>query len=158
MRRYGCGAVLAIVIFSFSAVFPVIKLTLSMALSSGMPLSHKRRRKLQKFLEISSKWSMADVFIAAMIVVFFKAEGFQFEFAPQAGIYCFALAAIGSSVSVHLLKRQLAQSSESVGGEIEVIVGKLREREDEESAQMADELESIQGRIEHGSGSYQAAT
>jgi len=140
---------LAVIIFGFSAVFPVIKLSLSLVLSSGMPLTHKRRRKLQKFLELSSKWSMADVFIAAMVVVFFKAEGFQFEFAPQAGIYCFALAAIGSSVAVHLLKMQLAQSSESVGEEIGKIAEELRERGDDQSAKMADDLDSIRGRVEH---------
>jgi hypothetical protein len=139
---------LSVLIFGFSAIFPLLKLSLSLVLSSGMSMTHARRRKLQHFLELTSKWSMADVFIVAMVVVFFKADGFQFQFVPQAGIYCFAVAAVGSSVAVHMLKVQLTQASESVGESVGAIAGQLRQRGDEESAKMAEELDTIRGQIE----------
>lgn len=139
---------LSTLIFFFSAVFPLVKLVLTLVLSSGMPLTHVRRRKLQSFLEISSKWSMADVFIVAMVVVFFKADGFQFEFVPQAGIYCFAVAALGSSVSVYLLDQQFKAESQSAGAALGKIIEKLRDKADAESLALAEELDALRGPLE----------
>ena len=139
---------LAATIFVFSAVFPLIKLVLALVLSSGMPMAHATRRKLQKVLDSTAKWSMADVFIAAMVVVFFKAEGFQFEFVPQAGIYCFAFAAIGSSVAVHLLKRQLRGVGEAAGAQLATVAEKLRARGDVESLEMAEQVEALRTSVE----------
>ena len=133
---------LAIAIFLFSAVFPVMKLLLALLLSSGTPMGHATRRKVQKVLDSTAKWSMADVFIAAMVVVFFKAEGFQFEFAPRAGITCFAIAAIGSSVAVHLLKRQSQVVGDRAAGELMAIAGDLR-------ASGLPEGEQFAARVEH---------
>jgi hypothetical protein len=139
---------LSSLIFVFSALFPLLKLVLTLALSSGMPLSHVHRRQLQGFLETTSKWSMADVFIVAMVVVFFKADGFQFEFVPQAGIYCFALAALGSSFSVSLLRRQFLDESRAAGAAVGKVVEKLRDRGDSESQVLAEELDALRGPLE----------
>jgi hypothetical protein len=139
---------LSTLIFIFSAVFPLVKLVLTLVLSSGMPLTHARRRKLQSFLEISSKWSMADVFIVAMVVVFFKADGFQFEFVPRAGIYCFALAALGSSVSVYLLDKQFQEESRTAGAALGKVVEKLRDKADPESLAWAEDLDALRGPLE----------
>jgi uncharacterized paraquat-inducible protein A len=139
---------LSTLIFFFSAVFPLVKLVLTLVLSSGMPLTHARRRELQAFLEVSSKWSMADVFIVAMVVVFFKADGFQFEFVPQAGIYCFALAALGSSGSVYLLRKQFQEESLAAGAALGKVVEKLRDKADAESLALAEELDALRGPLE----------
>jgi hypothetical protein len=139
---------LSSLIFFFSVLFPFLKLILTLALSTGMPLSHARRRQFQGFLETTAKWSMADVFIVAMVVVFFKADGFQFEFAPQAGIYCFALAALGSSLAVTLLHRQFLEESQQAGVAVGKMVEKLRERGDAESQALAEELDAIRGPLE----------
>jgi hypothetical protein len=139
---------LSTLIFFFSAVFPLMKLVLTLVLSSGMPLTHVNRRKLQSFLEVTSKWSMADVFIVAMVVVFFKADGFQFEFVPQAGIYCFALAALGSSVSVYLLRKQFQEESLAAGAALGKVVEKLRDKADAESLGLAEELDALRGPLE----------
>ena len=134
---------LAGAIFLFSAVFPVMKLGLALALSSGSPMRPTMRRKLQKLLDSTAKWSMADVFIAAMVVVFFKAEGLQFEFAPRAGIYCFAFAAIGSSVAVHLLKRQSQNFGDRVAVELSAIASDLRSSGLPDADQFAERVEVL---------------
>lgn len=134
---------LAVAILAFSAIFPVMKLVLALVLSSGTPMGHVTRRKLQKILDSTAKWSMADVFIAAMVVVFFKAEGFQFEFIPRAGIYCFAAAAIGSSVAVHLLKRQFQTLGDKAAEELSAIAADLRTSGLAEGEQFAARVEVL---------------
>ena len=106
-------------------------------------MGHVTRRKLQKILDSTAKWSMADVFIAAMVVVFFKAEGFQFEFIPRAGIYCFAAAAIGSSVAVHLLKRQFQTLGDKAAEELSAIAADLRTSGLPEGEQFAARVEVL---------------
>ena len=46
---------------------------------------------------------MADVFIVAVIIVMFKAKGFNFKFTAEAGIYFYALSAILSSIAILLI-------------------------------------------------------
>lgn len=140
---------LAAAIFLFSAVFPVMKLALALLLSSGTPIGPTMRRKLQKLLDSTAKWSMADVFIAAMVVVFFKAEGFQFEFVPRAGIYCFAFAAIGSSVAVHLLKRQAQTLGDHAAAELAMIASELRAAEFTEGPQFAARVEHLISSVDY---------
>jgi hypothetical protein len=92
---------LGILIFLFSIVFPFSKVGLSLVCS----LSEAHRKKLLHWLEWTSKWSMTDVFVVALVIVFFKANTFNFHFRAEVGAYAFALAAILSSQAVHLLSK-----------------------------------------------------
>jgi hypothetical protein len=49
---------------------------------------------------------MSDVFIVAVIIVMFKAKGFNFKFTAEAGIYSYAVSAILSSLAILLIMRQ----------------------------------------------------
>lgn len=98
---------LGIIIFLFSVVFPVLKILLSGIYiirrvgSSGAP-----DNGLFNAIGLVSKWSMADVFIVAVIIVMFKAKGFNFTFTAESGIYCYALSAVLSSIVITLISHR----------------------------------------------------
>lgn len=95
---------LGIVIFLFSVVFPVLKIALcGAALVQGGLWDTRRQDGIIKTLGYVSKWSMADVFIVALIIVMFKAKGFNFSFTAEAGLYCYAVSAILSSLCIVLI-------------------------------------------------------
>ncbi|MEQ9618521.1 MAG: paraquat-inducible protein A [Deltaproteobacteria bacterium] len=95
---------LGIIIFLFSVVFPVLKIALCAAALSRSRLWHTRSHNgVIKTLGYVSKWSMADVFIVALIIVMFKAKGFNFSFTAEAGLYCYAVSAILSSLCIVLI-------------------------------------------------------
>jgi hypothetical protein len=97
-------------ILLFSVVFPVSKIILGMLLTAGAHwVSTELRGRLLRILAVTAKWSMADVFIVGMIIVFFKADGFHFTFTARPGIYCYAAAALLSSAAVSLIHRGSAE-------------------------------------------------
>lgn len=100
---------LGVIIFLFSVVFPVLKILLcALAL---IPSQTKRAKdKVIKAIGYVSKWSMADVFIVAVIIVMFKAKGFNFKFTAEAGIYFYAVSAILSSIAIILIMRTADQT------------------------------------------------
>jgi hypothetical protein len=96
---------LGIIIFLFSVVFPILKIVLcTVALISFQKTDAKD--KIIKAIGYVSKWSMADVFIVAVIIVMFKAKGFNFKFTAEPGIYFYAISAILSSLAILLIMRQ----------------------------------------------------
>lgn len=96
---------LGIIIFLFSVVFPVLKILLCVfALLPSSTIESKD--KIIKAIGYVSKWSMADVFIVALIIVMFKAKGFNFKFSAEWGLYFYAFSAILSSLSIVLIMRQ----------------------------------------------------
>jgi len=98
---------LGIIIFLFSVVFPTLKIALcALALIPYRNNGPQRKDKIIKTIGYVSKWSMADVFIVAVIIVMFKAKGFNFRFTAEAGIYLYAISAILSSLAILLIMRQ----------------------------------------------------
>lgn len=98
---------LGIVIFLFSVIFPLLKIILSAVYtirSMGSPVSSNNG--LLSAIGLVSKWSMADVFIVAVIIVMFKAKGFNFTFTAETGIYCYALSAVLSSLVITLISHR----------------------------------------------------
>ena len=99
--------VLAVVIFVFSIIFPIAKLV---ALSTVwfVRLEDQQRKKLIYWMEIFGKWSMLDVFVSAIIVVWIKL-GSLADAKAENGIYFFAasvlLTMIVSSLQSVLIKR-----------------------------------------------------
>lgn len=99
---------LAVAIGLFSMVFPTFKIAVcAVALATGRVLSWSARSRLVRIVAITGKWSMADVFIVAFMIVFFRAEGFHMEFVGRPGLYAFACAAILSSFAVIWVGRSL---------------------------------------------------
>lgn len=100
---------LSSIIFLFSIVFPLVKIFLTIVLSISKLVEktdkhvEARQKGTHTFLKLSSKWSMTDVFIVALTVVFFKAKSIHFEIEPERGFYFFMCAAFGSSFAVQLL-------------------------------------------------------
>ena len=96
---------LGIIIFLFSVVFPLLKIVLC-AVALLPPIHGHTKQSIIKTISYVSKWSMADVFIVAVIIVMFKAKGFNFEFTAEAGIYFYAMSAVLSSLAILLVMRR----------------------------------------------------
>lgn len=109
-REFLVGIAIAL----FSIGFPFIKIGLVFFLSIfGHKLEATIRHRILTTLNSVSKWSMADVFIVGMLIVFMKAEGFHFQFTVGAGLYFYAAAAIVSAISLHLLMSSHIKSTKA---------------------------------------------
>lgn len=100
--------VIAVALLLFSVVFPVIK-TVSLALLVLLPgIIPRGWQDLLAFgLTRLGKWSMADVFVVSLFIVFFKAEALHLQFRAEPGIYCYLGSALASSVAAHRLNVQV---------------------------------------------------
>jgi Paraquat-inducible protein A len=98
---------LGIVIFLFSVMFPVLKIVLfAIYISRSFKRHAITNDGLFRAIGFVSKWSMADVFIVAVIIVMFKAKGFNFTFSAETGIYCYALSAVLSSLVISYISHR----------------------------------------------------
>lgn len=99
--------VLAVIIFFFSVIFPIAKL-LALCAVWFIRLEDVARKKLIYFMEVFGKWSMLDVFVSAIIIVWSKLGALASAKAEN-GIYFFAasvvLTMIVSSLQGNLIKR-----------------------------------------------------
>lgn len=94
---------LGTLILLFSVVFPVVKILLSVIALLPDRRGTRSGDNVLKAIGFVSKWSMADVFIVAVVIVMFKAKGFNFTFHAEAGIYFYAASAILSTLTIYLL-------------------------------------------------------
>jgi paraquat-inducible protein A len=88
--------VLALVLFFFSIVFPVIKFV-ALSIIWAVRLPEGKRQKLLHWLGILGKWSMLDVLVVAILIVLVKL-GPLAKVEPQTGVYVFALAILLSMI------------------------------------------------------------
>ncbi len=99
--------VLAVIIFIFSIIFPIAKL-ISLTAVWFLRLKEEHRKKLIFCMEIFGKWSMLDVFVSAIIIVWVKLGALASAKAEN-GIYFFGasvlLTMIVSSLQGSLIKR-----------------------------------------------------
>lgn len=79
---------LAVIIFVFSVIFPVIKL-LALFGVWFWHITENKRQNLIHFVSLMGKWSMLDVFVVAMSIVITKFS-YALNARPEAGIYIFA--------------------------------------------------------------------
>ena len=98
--------VLAIILFFFSIVFPVVKLSV-LGFLWMFPLAEQKRKVVLHWLGILGKWSMLDVFVVAILIVLVKL-GPLAKIEPQRGVYWFA-AAIFLSMITSMYVDSLAQ-------------------------------------------------
>src|SRR5580698_10206955 len=81
--------VLAVVIFTFSIIFPIAKL-ISLSAVWFVRLKDEQRKTLVLYMEIFGKWSMLDVFVTAIFIVWVKLGALASAKAEN-GIYFFSI-------------------------------------------------------------------
>ena len=84
---------LAILLISFSVIFPVIKILLLLMIWNLEATDSPAHQRHLHWLEVYSKWSMLDVFVVALVVVSVKL-GMMAEARVEPGIYAFAASVI----------------------------------------------------------------
>ncbi len=100
-------------VVAFSVIFPVAKILAAglVAMDRGRLLSPKWRDRLVHLVEGVGRLSMADVFIAAFVVVWFKASAIHFSITPRLGLYFYGSAALTSFFAVAVGKRPYPPAS-----------------------------------------------
>ena len=88
---------LAAVLFFFSIVFPVAKLS-ALAVIWWVRLADGQREVLLHWLEMLGKWSMLDVFVVAILIVLVKL-GPLARVSPRVGVYVFTAAILVSMLT-----------------------------------------------------------
>lgn len=105
---------LAAVIFVFSIIFPLAKMTL-LTFIWFKPLEEMSRAKCLRRLEFLGKWSMTDVFVVALMVVAAKLSGFA-DARARYGIIIFTSAVV-LSMLLTLYMAKLASRPVSRAGQ-----------------------------------------
>ena len=88
---------LAVILFFFSVVFPIVKLA-ALGVLWNVPLTEGKRKTVLHWLGILGKWSMLDVFVVAILIVLVKL-GPLAKVEPQSGVYVFCAAIVVSMVT-----------------------------------------------------------
>lgn len=97
--------VLATLLFTFSVVFPISKNLLGFW--ATICSSIKTKQWCYVWLGRTGKWSMTDVFVVALLILFLKAEGLHLQLEAQMGVYMFAASALLSSIATQRLGTEL---------------------------------------------------
>jgi len=113
--------ILAIIILSFSVIFPTAKALLLLVIvgnegglvSLSSSLSAKLHDKGMKYASYLGKYSMVDVLVISIIVVAFKGFPGGSKVVAEVGIYCFALQVVLSLIGTHYLKRYLDEARDT---------------------------------------------
>ena len=94
----------ALLIAVFSVITPLAKILIAiMVVQCRWPRWHTRSLE---FIKAISKWSMADVFVIAVLIAYFAASGDEFsEAAVGLGLYFFAAYCLLSQYAIHTLMR-----------------------------------------------------
>lgn len=86
---------IGIIIFVFSILFPLAKLLILLELSWVQILTSNQRSLAYRWMERVGKWSMLDVLLLAILVMWIKLQGLvAFQFGPA--IFAFALCVVMS--------------------------------------------------------------
>lgn len=94
--------ILGIAVFFFSIVIPIVKSSVCLY-EAIMPNENRIGAHIITFI---AKWSMADVFIVALVVVFFKAEKLTYKIEPAKGFWFFFASVVASMISAEILTNQ----------------------------------------------------
>jgi len=100
---HGGNALLALLIFSFSLVFPILKLVMLSVIWFNRMEPDRRERALHT-LRVLGKWSMLDVFVVVALVGAIQ-FGLLATATPRIGIYLFSAAVISCMVATFLESR-----------------------------------------------------
>lgn len=100
---------LAAVIFFFSIIFPVAKLAI-LFFTWFVRLKEENRKMTLRFLGVLGKWSMLDVFVTAIMLVWLKL-GALADAKAEEGIYFFAVSIL-LAMAVTTIQLKLAKVKE----------------------------------------------
>jgi len=93
---------LFIIIFSFSIIFPIVKiLFLFLVLNAGTK-GKPHRKKIMNWLAHIGKWSMLDVFVVALLLVSIKLDVIA-DIQIHYGIYAFGSSVLLTMILTHWL-------------------------------------------------------
>ena len=95
---------LGIALLIFSCIAPALKLAATSSLLAVDLPQAARDRRLTWLHEIE-RWSMADVFVVALLVAYIKADTLQFGFSAGLGLYFYAASAVLGSLAVGQVRR-----------------------------------------------------
>lgn len=84
---------LFVIIFFFSIVFPMLKFILLSIFWFGDLRENARRERILKWLGALGKWSMLDVFVAALLIVTIRLGAIA-NVEAHLGLYSFALSVV----------------------------------------------------------------
>ena len=102
---------LAALIFTFSMVFPLLKLMLCLICAAAEHrLPHRLRTGMVTLTTWSAKYSMLDVLVIAMAIMLVKV-GDYVRVLPSMGLYLFSFAILCSAAGGSFLKRSLRQEA-----------------------------------------------
>ena len=104
---------LALILFFFSIVFPIVKLTV-LAYLWLIRLTDEQRTWLLRWLDMLGKWSMLDVFVVAILIVLVKL-GPMAKVEPRVGVYVFTAAIAASMLTTMYVERLAKRSSRPSG-------------------------------------------
>lgn len=96
---YKTQSFLGVAVFIFSVITPFVKILLCLFEA----ISPSRNNVGAHVVSMVAKWSMADVFIIALVVVFFKAEHLVYKIQPASGFWFFFVSVVLSMISAELL-------------------------------------------------------
>jgi len=102
-------ALLAVIVAAFSIAFPVTKILLAWVIWHYADAQRPHFRLFLRFLIVSGRWSMADVFVIATAIMIAKITGFA-DATSQPGLYYF----IGSLALVTIATFRIERAGEKV--------------------------------------------
>lgn len=103
---FGHGEIfLGTIILVFSVLFPISKNVLGVL--AGLSSSTTTKQGYYMLLDKTGKWSMTDVFVVALLILFFKAENIHLHLHSDIGVYCFAISTLLSSIAAKILGSEL---------------------------------------------------
>ncbi len=99
----GGAWLLAVVVFGFSVVFPVAKLTVFWIAAIDSP-KHPGFKAAVRTAHVLGKFSMVDVFVIALLVIAIKGLPGNTQVQLQWGFWCFCAAIVMSLIVPYLLR------------------------------------------------------
>jgi len=95
---------LTVIIFVFSIIFPLLKLS-ALTYVWFARMTSEQRLKALYWIDLLGKWSMLDVFVIAVTIVIIKAAGPFLNAEPRYGIYVFGVSiALAMLITTHVQK------------------------------------------------------
>ncbi|MDB4443902.1 paraquat-inducible protein A [bacterium] len=100
--------ILFVLIFGFSIVLPFFKLLLLFGLVNGLIHNPEKHRKILNWIAQYGKWSMLDVFVAALLIVTIRL-GAMADVKVHFGLYAFAASVILAMIATSKVMKRVSQ-------------------------------------------------
>ena len=100
--------ILFILIFGFSLVLPFFKLLLLFGLMNGLIHNPDRHRKILHWIAQFGKWSMLDVFVAALLIVTIRL-GAMADVKVHFGLYAFGASVILTMIATSRVMKRVIE-------------------------------------------------